>query len=58
MFVVALQDIALLKLSFETGQELKNSPKYEIFFRTIAELGHAFQQRRLIANLTLSVEWG
>lgn len=55
MFVVALEDTTLLQLSFETEKELKaNSPKCEVFFRTIAELGHAFQQRRLIANLTLS----
>ncbi len=57
MFVVALEDSIILQLSFEKEQELKKSNhNYEAFFRVRAEMGHAFQQKRLIANLTLSAE--
>ena len=57
MFVVALEDSILLQLSFEKEQELKKAHHhYETFFRIVAELGHTFQQRRLIANLTLSAK--
>jgi len=57
MFVVALEDSIILQLPFEKEQELKKSNhNYEAFFRVRAEMGHAFQQKRLIANLTLSAE--
>jgi len=57
MFVVALEDSIILQLPFEKEQELKKSNHhYEAFFRMRAEMGHAFQQKRLIANLTLSAE--
>ena len=57
MFVVAMEDSTLLQLPFEKEQELKSSNhKYETFFRIRAEMGHAFQQKRLIDNLTLSAE--
>jgi CRP-like cAMP-binding protein len=57
MFVVAMEDTTLLQLPFEKEQELKKTNhRYETFFRIRAEMGHAFQQKRLIANLTLSAE--
>jgi CRP-like cAMP-binding protein len=57
MFVVAMEDSTLMQLPFEKEQELKKaSHQYETFFRIRAEMGHAFQQKRLIANLTLSAE--
>jgi CRP-like cAMP-binding protein len=57
MFVVAMEDSKLLQLPFEKEQELKKANhSYETFFRIRAERGHAFQQKRLIANLTLSAE--
>ncbi|WP_207420854.1 Crp/Fnr family transcriptional regulator [Desertivirga brevis] len=57
MFVVALEDSAALSLDFEKEQSLKKmNPKFETFFRKIAERGLAYQQRRVISNLTLTAE--
>lgn len=57
MFVVALEDSVILQLSYQKEQELKASnPKFETFFRIMAERTAAFFQRRIIASLTLSAE--
>jgi CRP-like cAMP-binding protein len=57
MFVEALEDSIILQLDFENEQILKShSHKFETFFRTTAERGLAFTQRRLIASLTLTAE--
>jgi CRP-like cAMP-binding protein len=57
MFVEALEDSLILQLDFENEQILKShSHKFETFFRTVAERGLAFMQRRLIASLTLAAE--
>ena len=57
MFVEALEDSVILQLDFENEQILKaHSHKFETFFRTVAERGLAFMQRRLIASLTLAAE--
>ncbi|MFT4857287.1 MAG: CRP-like cAMP-binding protein [Algoriphagus sp.] len=57
MFVEALEDSIILQLDFENEQILKShSHKFETFFRTAAERGLAFTQRRLIASLTLTAE--
>ena len=57
MFVEALEDSLILQLDFENEQILKShSHKFETFFRTVAERGLAFMQRRLIASLTLTAE--
>jgi CRP-like cAMP-binding protein len=57
MFVVALEDSIILQLDYEKEQELKKSNhKFETFFRMIAERGLAFQQRRIISNLTHTAE--
>ncbi len=57
MFVVALEDSLILQLDFKTEQELKKSnPKFETFFRMIAERSVAFYQRRIITNLTKTAE--
>lgn len=57
MFVVALEDSLILQLDFKTEQELKRmNPKFETFFRIIAERSVAFYQRRLITNLTKTAE--
>ena len=55
MFVEALEDSLILQLDFENEQILKaHSHQFETFFRTVAERGLAFMQRRLIASLTLT----
>ena len=57
MFVVALEDSIILQLDYEKEQELKlQNHKFETFFRIVAERGLAFQQRRIISNLTHTAE--
>ena len=57
MFVVALEDSLVLQLDYEKELELKKSNhKFETFFRMMAERGLAFQQRRIISNLTQTAE--
>jgi len=57
MFVVALEDSIILQLAHEKEQELKAAnPKFETFFRIMAERTAAFFQRRIISSLTLTAE--
>ncbi|MBI3219363.1 MAG: Crp/Fnr family transcriptional regulator [Bacteroidetes bacterium] len=57
MFVVALEDSIVMQVDFEKEKELKAlHHRFETFFRTIAERGLAFYQRRLISNLTQTAE--
>ena len=57
MFVMALEDSVILQLEYQKEQELKKANhKFETFFRKIAERGLAFQQRRIISNLTQTAE--
>jgi CRP-like cAMP-binding protein len=55
MFVVALEDSTVLQIDHEREKQLKAAnPKFETFFRITAERSAAFQQRRIISNLTQS----
>lgn len=55
LFVEALSNSVVLELTFENEQSLKHlNPKFETFFRIIAERGLAAQQRRTIALHTQS----
>ncbi|MBK8636505.1 MAG: Crp/Fnr family transcriptional regulator [Saprospiraceae bacterium] len=57
LFVVALEDSTVLQIDYDKEQSLKKqNHKFETFFRIIAERGLAFQQRRLLSNLTQSAE--
>lgn len=57
LFVAALEDSYALRIDFETEQQLKlQNPHFERIFRVMAERGLAFQQRRVISNLTQSAE--
>lgn len=57
MFVVALEDCVLLQIEFEQETKLKAAhPKFETFFRIMAERTAASFQRRIINNLTLTAE--
>lgn len=57
LYVVALEDSTVLRLSYAKEKELKEkNHKYETFFRIIAERGLAYHQRRLISNLTETAE--
>jgi len=53
MFVAALEDSTILQIEYHKEQALKKaSHQFETIFRIMAEKGLAFQQRRLISNLT------
>ena len=57
LFEVALEDSTVLQIDYDKEQSLKKqNHKFETFFRIIAERGLAFQQRRLLSNLTQSAE--
>lgn len=57
LFVEAVTKSTVLQISFDDEAILKKmNPKFEMFFRIIAERGLAAQQRRLITNLTQSAE--
>nr|WP_246615844.1 Crp/Fnr family transcriptional regulator [Aquimarina litoralis] len=57
MFVMAQENSTLLQISHEKELELKAlNPKFETFFRIMAERSTAYMQRRVIERLTLSAE--
>ncbi|QTN39813.1 Crp/Fnr family transcriptional regulator [Cryomorphaceae bacterium] len=57
MFVVALEDSVIMRLSFAQEQQLKKGRhNFETAFRKMAERGLAFYQRRIISNLTMNAE--
>ncbi|UBM59992.1 Crp/Fnr family transcriptional regulator [Marinilongibacter aquaticus] len=57
LFVEAISNSTVMQLSFAEEQRLKAAnPKFETFFRIIAERGLAAQQRRIIAQHTQSAQ--
>ena len=57
MFVIAIEDSVILQIDFESEQKLKASnPKFETFFRIMAERSFAGMQKRVISNLTKTAE--
>ncbi len=57
MFVVALEDSVILQIDYDSEQKLKAAHhRYETFFRIMAERSAAYQQRRVISNLTRTAE--
>jgi len=57
MFVVALEDSVVLQIDYDSEQKLKAAHhRYETFFRIMAERSAAYQQRRVISNLTRTAE--
>lgn len=57
MFVLALEDSQILKITYEEEQRLKRESKnLETFFRIMAENAAAHMQRRIITNLTQTAE--
>ena len=57
LFIVALEDSTLLRISYAQEEELKRANhKFETFFRIMAEKGLAFEHRRILFNLTHSAE--
>jgi CRP-like cAMP-binding protein len=56
LFIVALEDSVLLELEFDKEAQLKSHPKFNTFFRIMAERGLAFEHRRILWSRTLSAE--
>lgn len=57
MFVVAMEDGVVLQIDYAGEQQLKSlNPKFETFFRIMAERSTAYMQRRIITNLTKTAE--
>ena len=57
MFVVAMEDCQVLKISYEDENRLKAAqPKFETFFRMMAERGVAFMQRKFISAIIGTAE--
>jgi CRP-like cAMP-binding protein len=57
MFVAALEDGVVLQIDYAGEQQLKSlNPKFETFFRIMAERSTAYMQRRIITNLTKTAE--
>ncbi|TDH24587.1 Crp/Fnr family transcriptional regulator [Segetibacter sp. 3557_3] len=57
MFVMALSDSLVLKITHDAEQELKKSRhSFETFFRILAEHTAAYMARRVITNLTRTAE--
>ncbi|MFD2932675.1 Crp/Fnr family transcriptional regulator [Spirosoma flavum] len=57
LFVEALEDSTLIQIEYNKEQELmKTIPKFEKFYRIIAQNGYASVQRRILSNLSMSSE--
>ncbi|MBF2709815.1 Crp/Fnr family transcriptional regulator [Flavobacterium soyangense] len=56
-FVEALEDTILIQLDYDSEQLLlEKIPKFERFFRIIAQRSFAFLQRRMLSNLSKTAE--
>ena len=57
LFVEALEDSIVQQISFDDVEKLCNeNPKFERFFRLVAQKSFAFSQRRVLSNLGKSAE--
>lgn len=57
LFVEALQDSNIILISYTDVEELcSQNPKFERFFRLIAQRAFAFSQRRILSNLDKTAE--
>jgi len=57
LFVEALEDSTVQQLAYEDVENLcKINPKFERFFRLVAQKSFAFSQRRILSNLGQSAE--
>lgn len=57
LFVEALEDSLLLQLAYDDAEALcRQNPKFEHFFRVVAQKSFAFSQRRLLSNLSKTAE--
>jgi len=57
LFVEAMEDSILVQLDYQSEQLLMQQvPKFEQFFRIIAQRSLAFMQRRMLSNLAMTAE--
>jgi len=57
LFVEALEDAIVQQISYEDVEQLCNlNPKFERFFRLVAQKSFAFSQRRVLSNLGKTAE--
>ncbi len=57
LFVEALEPCEIWQLSYQDAESLcKANPKFEHFFRMVAQKSFAFAQRRVLSNLSKSAE--
>ena len=57
LFVEALEDAIVQQISYEDVENLCNeNPKFERFFRLVAQKSFAYSQRRVLSNLGKSAE--
>ena len=57
LFVEALEDSTVQQISYEDVENLcSQNPKFERFFRLVAQKSFAFSQRRVLSNLGKSAE--
>jgi len=57
LFVEALENSTLIQIEYHAELELmKTVPKFEKFYRIIAENGYAFLQRRILSSLSMTAE--
>lgn len=57
LYVEALEDSVVQEIAYEDVEQLcKSNPKFERFFRLVAQKSFAFSQRRILSNLGKSAE--
>jgi CRP-like cAMP-binding protein len=55
LFVEAMEDSTLIQISFEHEQQLlEKLPKFEKFYRILAQNGYAYLQRRILSDISLN----
>jgi len=55
LFVEAMEDSTLIQISYENEQKLLDTlPKFEKFYRILAQNGYAFLQRRILSDISLN----
>jgi len=57
LFVEAIEDSSIMQLEYSDVEKLcSNNPKFERFFRIVAQKSFAFAQRRILSNLGKTAE--
>jgi len=57
LFVEAFEDSIILQIEYNDAEKLcSNNPKFERFFRIVAQKSFAFAQRRILSNIGKTAE--